>query len=67
MDLYIIIIASIVTFISAWFSSLAGGGGLIATPVLISLGIPLPIILGCRRLTVLGGSIEALLNFPNGK
>ncbi len=67
MDLYIIIIASLVTFISAWFSSLAGGGGLIVTPVLISLGIPLPIILGCRRLTVLGGNITGFIKFSQWK
>lgn len=67
MDLYIIIIASLVTFISAWFSSLAGGGGLIVTPVLISLGIPLPIILGCRRMTVLGGNITSFIKFSQWK
>ncbi|NQV00421.1 MAG: sulfite exporter TauE/SafE family protein [Parcubacteria group bacterium] len=67
MDLYIIIIASIVTFISAWFGSLAGGGGLVVVPVLISLGIPLPIILGCRRMTVLGGNITSFIKFYQWK
>lgn len=67
LDPHLIIIASVVSFISSWFGSLAGGGGLIIVPVLLALGLPVPIALGTRRFSSLGGIITGLIQFHRWK
>ncbi len=59
----LLIIAFVITFISSWIGSTVGGGGLLATPVLLHFGLPVPVILGTRRFSTLGGTITSMIQF----
>jgi uncharacterized membrane protein YfcA len=50
-----------------YFSQLAGGGGLVVTPTLIAFGLPVPVALGTRRFSVLGGVSFGLAQFYKWK
>ena len=64
---HVIIIASIAAFFCSWFGSLVGGGGLIVVPLLLSLGLPIPVALGTRRFSSLGGTATGLIEFHRYK
>ena len=67
LEFYEIIILSLISFCATYFGSLAGGGGLVVTPVLISFGLPVPVALGTRRLSVIGGVTFGLVQFYKWK
>ena len=67
LDLYKIIIVSIASFIGSYYGSLVGGGGLLVVPVLLSLGLPVPVALGTRRFSVLGGTTAGFIQFHKWK
>lgn len=66
-ELIVLVIASIATFIGAYYGVLIGGGSLLVTPLLLSLGIPPIITLGVRRFSILGGSIASFIQFNKKK
>ena len=64
---YTIILISVVSFLSTYFSTLVGGGGLLVMPVLLAFGLPVPVALGTRRLSTLGGIASGLIQFHRWK
>ena len=50
-------------FISAFIDSTVGGGGLISTPALLSLGLPVPYALGTNKVAASVGSLTSVLSF----
>ena len=63
LDPYAIILISVISFWTTYFSQLAGGGGLIVMPVLISFGLPVPVALGTRRLSAISGVAMGMVQF----
>ena len=53
VETHVIIIISVISFMGAWFGSLAGGGGLLILPVLLAFGLPVPVALGTRRFSTI--------------
>ncbi|MDP2646602.1 MAG: sulfite exporter TauE/SafE family protein [Desulfobacterales bacterium] len=60
---YAVIIMCAVSFSASWVGSLAGGGGLVVLPVMLSFGLPVPIALGTRRLSTIGTITSGLVQF----
>jgi uncharacterized protein len=53
-------VATFLTGLAAgWVDSIAGGGGLITIPVLMSLGVPAPMVLGTNKFQASFGSLTA--------
>lgn len=50
-------------FISSFIDSTVGGGGLISTPALLSLGLPVPYALGTNKVAASVGSLTSVLSF----
>jgi len=67
LEIQDILLISLISFCATYFGSLAGGGGLVVTPVLISFGLPVPVALGTRRLSTLGGIAFGLVQFYKWK
>lgn len=67
IETHVIITMSVVSFLASWFGSLAGGGGLIVLPVLLSFGLPVPFALGTRRVSTIGGIISGFIQFHRWK
>ena len=67
LEFYDIILISLISFGSTYFGQLAGGGGLVVTPVLIAYGLPVPVALGTRRISTLGGIAFGLVQFYKWK
>lgn len=57
------VVFTIITFLTGlaagWVDSIAGGGGLITIPVLMSLGVPPPMVLGTNKFQASFGSLTA--------
>lgn len=49
----------LVGLVAGWVDSIAGGGGLIALPVLLNLGLPVPLALGTNKFQSTFGSVAA--------
>ncbi len=67
LEPYEIILISVISFFATYFGQLAGGGGLLVTPVLISFGLPVPIALGTRRFSTISGITAGLVQFHRWK
>jgi hypothetical protein len=67
LDPYAIILISVVSFWATYFGQLAGGGGLVVMPVLISFGLPVPVALGTRRLSTISGIAVGMFQFYKWK
>ena len=67
LEPYEIILISVISFLATYFGQLAGGGGLLVTPVLISFGLPVPIALGTRRFSTISGITAGLIQFHRWK
>lgn len=67
VDINFLIIACLVTFIGSWIGTLVGGGGLLVTPVLLLSGLPVPVVLGSRRFSVIGGTLAGMIQFHRWK
>lgn len=50
-------------FISAFIDSTVGGGGLISTPALLSLGLPVPYALGTNKVAASIGCLTSVVSF----
>ena len=59
LDHMTILFLIVAGFISAFIDSTVGGGGLISTPALLSLGLPVPYALGTNKLAA---SVGAFIN-----
>ncbi len=57
----------IAAFIAGFIDAIAGGGGLITIPALLSVGIPPAMALGTNKLQACGGSFSASLYFIRRK
>ncbi len=53
-------------FVAGFIDSIAGGGGLITTPMLLTLGVPAHYVLGSAKLSSMLGSATALFTFWRG-
>ena len=60
MTIAFIIVAG---FISAFIDSTVGGGGLISTPALLSLGLPVPYALGTNKVAASTGALTSVISF----
>ncbi|MFC1817072.1 TSUP family transporter, partial [Thermodesulfobacteriota bacterium] len=67
LDPLVIIIISAISFAASWLGSLAGGGGLIVLPVLLSFGLPVPVALGTRRFSTIGTVTTGFIQFHRWK
>lgn len=50
-------------FVSSFIDSTVGGGGLISTPALLALGLPVPYALGTNKLAASIGSLTSVISF----
>jgi uncharacterized membrane protein YfcA len=64
---YAVVLISVVSLVSTYFGTLISGGGLLVTPVLLSFGLPVPVALGTRRFSTLGGLSPSLVQFHRWK
>ena len=53
----------VVGFVACFIDSTVGGGGLISTPALMTLGMPVPYVLGTNKLGSTIGSFVSVLSF----
>lgn len=68
MELPVIALLCLMSFLAGFIDSIAGGGGLILLPSLLVAGIPPQLALGTNKLAGTCGTAMALLNFvKNGK
>jgi len=65
MDILHIVIIIVVGIAAGFLNTVAGGGSLIAMPVLIFLGLPSAIANGTNRIAVMAQNIVAVTNFRN--
>ena len=63
LDFATVLFLLIAGFISAFIDSTVGGGGLISTPALLSLGLPVPYALGTNKLAASIGCLTSVLSF----
>lgn len=50
-------------FLGAFIDSIVGGGGLITVPALMTIGMPMPMLLGTNKLAASCGAVTSFLNF----
>lgn len=63
LDLLTVLFLVAAGFISSFIDSTVGGGGLISTPALLSLGLPVPYALGTNKVAASVGSLTSVLSF----
>lgn len=68
LDVYIVILLTVVAYVAGFVDSVAGGGGLLMTPSLLLAGIPPQFALGTNKFMAIFGTSAAVINFArNGK
>lgn len=63
LNLYTVAFLLIAGFIACFIDSTVGGGGLISTPALLALGLPVPLALGTNKLSASTGAFTSILSF----
>ena len=63
LDMYTVVFLVIAGFIACFIDSTVGGGGLISTPALLVLGMPVPLALGTNKLAASTGAFTSVLSF----
>ncbi len=63
MEIYHIVLISIVGIISGFLNVIAGGGSLLSLPILIFLGLPASVANGTNRIAIMVQNIVAVINF----
>ncbi len=63
LDLAMFLFLAISGFIAAFIDASVGGGGLISTPALLALGLPVPMALGTNKLAASMGALASFLSF----
>ncbi|MEE3693807.1 TSUP family transporter [Campylobacter sp. CLAX-22107-21] len=67
LEIWVFVLLFCVAFFSGFVDAIAGGGGLITIPALISVGIPEHIALATNKLQATFGSFTAAANFTHKK
>ncbi len=63
LDLFTVPYLLVAGFIAAFVDSSVGGGGLVTTPSLLALGMPVPYALGTNKLASTMGAVTSFLSF----
>lgn len=63
LDTITVLFLVIAGFIASFIDSTVGGGGLISTPALLGLGLPIPVALGTNKVAASMGSLTSVLSF----
>ncbi|TRX57237.1 TSUP family transporter [Thalassomonas sp. M1454] len=66
-DPHLLITLSLVGFLAGFIDAIAGGGGLLTVPVLLTSGLPPHIALGTNKLSACFGSLTASITFYRKK
>ncbi|KGK00936.1 TSUP family transporter [Thalassotalea sp. ND16A] len=66
-DPYLLLTLSLVAFLAGFIDAIAGGGGLLTVPVLLTSGLPPHLALGTNKLAACFGSLTASLTFYKKK
>ena len=61
LDLFSIVFLAVSGFIASFIDSTVGGGGLISTPALLGMGLPVPMALGTNKVAASMGSFTLSL------
>ncbi|NWA02999.1 TSUP family transporter [Pseudomonas gingeri] len=67
VDLTTLAILAVVAFIAGFIDAIAGGGGLLTTPALLTAGLPPHLVLGTNKLSSTFGSATASFTFYRRK
>lgn len=67
VDLTTLAILAVVAFIAGFIDAIAGGGGLLTTPALMTAGLPPHLVLGTNKLSSTFGSATASFTFYRRK
>ncbi|MBK1711023.1 TSUP family transporter, partial [Marichromatium gracile] len=67
VDLTTLAILAVVAFIAGFIDAIAGGGGLLTTPALLTAGMPPHLVLGTNKLSSTFGSATAGFTFYRRK
>lgn len=62
-DLWKILFLAVAGFIASFIDSTVGGGGLVSTPALLGLGLPVPMALGTNKVAASMGSFTSVVSF----
>lgn len=62
-DVFTVVFLLAAGFIAAFVDSTVGGGGLVTTPSLLALGLPVPYALGSNKLASSMGAVTSFLSF----
>ena len=63
LDPMTIIFILVAGLTAAFIDSTVGGGGLISTPALLSLGLPVPYALGTNKVAASKGALTSVISF----
>lgn len=63
LAIHVYLILAGAAFVGGFVDSIAGGGGIITVPVLLSIGLPVPLALGTNKLQAAFGSFTASVNY----
>lgn len=50
-------------FVAGWIDAIAGGGGMVTVPLLLSIGVPPPMVLGTNKFQAMFGSFTAARHY----
>ncbi|MCI0997729.1 TSUP family transporter [Pseudomonas corrugata] len=67
VDLTTLAILAVVAFLAGFIDAIAGGGGLLTTPALLTAGLPPHLVLGTNKLSATFGSATASFTFYKRK
>lgn len=63
LDLNTVLFLIVIGFVACFIDSTVGGGGLISAPALLSLGFPVPFVLGTNKLGSTMGALMSVVSF----
>ncbi|MCD8198647.1 MAG: TSUP family transporter [Phascolarctobacterium sp.] len=63
LDISTIIFLAVIGLITSFIDSTVGGGGLISTPALLGLGLPVPLALGTNKVAASMGAFTSVVSF----
>ena len=75
MEIWEIVVLSLVGIVAGWLNVLAGGGSMLTVPIMIFMGMPGPVANGTNRLAIILQNITAVaieesiihIELPRGK
>ena len=63
MEIWEIVVLSLVGIVAGWLNVLAGGGSMLTVPIMIFMGMPGPVANGTNRLAIILQNITAVATF----